>query len=91
MTQLGQLPVIGAKMGDLSGVTDFLRYSGAAAQSMQNAVSTLQSGVNSGSIGTWLDTGSALIEQATDGLTNAAKGAQLLTGWLAGRKDGGES
>ena len=91
ITQLGQLPVIGAKMGDLSGVTDFLRYSGAAAQSMQNAVSTLQSGVNSGNIGTWLDTGSAFIEQATDGLTNAAIGAQLLAGWLAGRKDGGAS
>ena len=30
-------------------------------------------------------------QQATDGLTNAAIGAQLLAGWLAGRKDGGAS
>ena len=91
VSELGKLPVIGQAMGNLSGVTDFLNYTGAAAQSMQNAVSTLQGGINSGSIGTWLDTGSALIEQATDGLTNAAKGAQQLTGWLAGRKDGGAS
>ena len=89
VTELGKLPVIGQAMGNLSGVTDFLNYTGAAAQSMQTAVNTIQTGVNSGSIGTWLDSGSALIEQAADGLNNAAKGAQALTGWLASRKDGG--
>ena len=91
VTELGKLPVIGQAMGNLSGVTDFLNYTGAAAQSMQTAVNTIQTGVNSGSIGTWLDSGSALIEQAADGLNNAAKGAQALTGWLASRKDGGAS
>ena len=91
VTELGQLPFIGQKMGDLSGVTDFLKYTGAAAQSMNTAVNTLSAGVSSGTIGAWLNTGSALVEQAADGLTNAAKGAQVFTGWLASRSDGGAS
>lgn len=86
--QLNQLPVIGQVMGDLSGVSDFLTYTGAAAQQMGNAMDTLQSGINSGSIGAWLDNGSTLIEQVSDSMTNAAKGAQRLTGWLATRSDG---
>lgn len=86
--QLNQLPVVGQVMGDLSGVSDFLTYTGAAAQQMGNAMDTLQSGINSGSIGAWLDNGSTLIEQVSDSMTNAAKGAQRLTGWLATRSDG---
>lgn len=86
--QLNQLPAIGSYMGDLSGVSDFLTHTSAAARQMGSAVSTLQSGVNSGSIGGWLSNGSALIEQASDSINNAAAGAQKLMGWMATRTDG---
>ena len=40
-----------------------------------NGVSTIQTGVASGSIGTWLDTGGALVEQAADVLPIERTGA----------------
>ena len=86
---LNQLPVIGQRMGDVSGVTDFLTHTAAASRQMGSAVGVLQSGINSGSIGTWLGNGSAFIEQASDSINNAAQGAQRLMGWVAARSDGG--
>ena len=85
---LGRLPEIGAWFGDLAGAADFLAYSGQAARQLSSGVATLQGGIDSGSVGGWLDAAAGFVASADDSLSNAAAGAQSLTAWLAMRKDG---
>lgn len=86
---LGQLPIIGEQMGNITGVVDMLTHAASAAQQIDGAVNVLQSGLDTGSIGAWLSNGSAYIEQAADSLSNAAGAVQSLTGMIAARSDGG--
>lgn len=88
-TNLSELPVIGQRMGNLTGVSDMLTHAAAAAAQVDSAVNSISGGISSGTIGTWLDNGAASIEQAADSLSNAAGAVQGLTGWIATRSDNG--
>lgn len=85
---LNRLPEIGQWLGDLSGAADFLGSIGQATRQMQNSVSVLQNGYDSGSWGDWLAAGAEMLSSAGDSIASAATGAQSLTAWLATRKDG---
>ena len=73
---------------DLSGAAEMLAYGGQAARELSGGLAALRNGAQSGTVGGWLEGGAAAIASATDSLNNGARGAQSLTAWLAGRKDG---
>ena len=90
---LSAMPDVGAWVSDaagvsastVAGVSEFMLYTGAAGQQLGSAVATIQTGVNTGTIGAWLDTGASVMGQVMDSMDNAARGAQILTGVLATR------
>ena len=86
--KLNRLPEVGKYIGNLSGVAEMLAYGGQAARELSGGLAALRNGAQSGTVGGWLEGGAAAIASAADSLNNGARGAQSLTAWLAGRKDG---
>ncbi len=87
---LGNLPVLDQWVDKLHGAADFMSYSSQAAHQLQNTVSILQNGYDSGDWGDWLDSATSALSSVTDSMINATPGAQSLTAWLAIRKDENE-
>lgn len=86
--KLNRLPEVGKYIGNLSGAAEMLAYGGQAARELSGGLAALRNGAQSGTVGGWLEGGAAAIASAADSLNNGARGAQSLTAWLAGRKDG---
>jgi hypothetical protein len=86
--KLNRLPEVGKYIGNLSGAAEMLAYGGQAARELSGSLAALRNGAQSGTVGGWLEGGAAAIASAADSLNNGARGAQSLTAWLAGRKDG---
>lgn len=86
--KLNSLPEVGKYIGNLSGAAEMLSYGGQAARELSGGLAALRNGAQSGTVGGWLEGGAAAIASAADSLNNGARGAQSLTAWLAGRKDG---
>ncbi|HRL35064.1 MAG TPA: phage tail protein, partial [Neisseria sp.] len=85
---LGTLPEVAQRLGDLGGAAEMMAYGGQAARELSGGLAALQAGFDSRRVGDWLDGGVQAVAQAADSLANAAAGAQSLTAWLAARKDG---
>lgn len=85
--RLNALPEITAVMGDLKGAAEFAAQAGQAANRLGSAVGSLRSGIEGGSIGSWLDGAAEAAGSAFDSIQNGAAAAETLTAWLAGRKD----
>ena len=85
---LGTLPEVAQRLGDLGGAAEMMAYGGQAARELSGGLAALQAGFDSRRVGDWLDGGAQAVAQADDILANAAAGAQSLTAWLAARKDG---
>lgn len=86
--KLNRLPEVGKYIGNLSGAAEMLAYGGQAARELSGGLAALRNGAQSGTVGGWLEGGAAAIASVADSLNNGARGAQSLTAWLAGRKDG---
>ena len=86
--KLNKLPEVGKYIGNLSGAAEMLAYGGQAARELSGGLAALRNGAQSGTVGGWLEGGMAAVSAAADSLNNGARGAQSLTAWLAGRKDG---
>lgn len=86
--KLNKLPEVGKYIGNLSGAAEMLAYGGQAARELSGGLAALRNGAQSGTVGGWLEGGAAAIASVADSLNNGARGAQSLTAWLAGRKDG---
>ena len=86
--KLNSLPEVGRYIGNLSGAAEMLAYGGQAARELSGGLAALRNGAQSGTVGGWLEGGAAAIASVADSLNNGARGAQSLTAWLAGRKDG---
>ena len=86
--KLNRLPEVGKYIGNLSGAAEMLAYGGQAARELSGSLAALRNGAQSGTVGGWLEGGAAAVASAADSLNNGARGAQSLTAWLAGRKDG---
>ncbi len=86
--KLNGLPEVGKYIGNLSGAAEMLAYGGQAARELSGGLAALRNGAESGTVGGWLEGGAAAVASAADSLNNGARGAQSLTAWLAGRKDG---
>ena len=86
--KLNRLPEVSKYIGNLSGAAEMLAYGGQAARELSGGLAALRNGAQSGTVGGWLEGGAAAIASAADSLNNGARGAQSLTAWLAGRKDG---
>ena len=86
--KVNRLPEVGKYIGNLSGAAEMLAYGGQAARELSGSLAALRNGAQSGTVGGWLEGGAAAIASAADSLNNGARGAQSLTAWLAGRKDG---
>ena len=86
--KLNRLPEVGKYIGNLSGAAEMLAYGGQAARELSGGLAALRNGAQSGTVGGWLEGGAAAVASTADSLNNGARGAQSLTAWLAGRKDG---
>jgi hypothetical protein len=86
--KLNRLPEVGKYIGNLSGAAEMLAYGGQAARELSGSLAALRNGAQSGTVGGWLEGGAAAIASVADSLNSGARGAQSLTAWLAGRKDG---
>lgn len=86
--KLNTLPEIGQWFGDLSGAAEMLGCGSQAARELSGGMAAIRGGMESGSVGAWLDAGAEAVAAATDSLANGSRGVQSLTAWLATRKDG---
>lgn len=86
--KLNGLPEIGQWFGDLSGAAEMLGYGGRAARELSGGMAAIRGGIESGTVGGWLDTGAQAAAAAADSLADGARGVQSLTAWLAARKGG---
>lgn len=86
--KLNRLPEMGKWFGDLSGAAEMLGYGGQAARELSGGMAAIRGGMESGTVGGWLDAGAEAVAAATDSLANGSRGVQSLTAWLATRKDG---
>ncbi len=85
--KLNRLPEVGQWFGDLSGAAAMLTYGGQAARELGDGMAAIRSGIESGSVGGWLDAGAQAVAAATDSLGSGAAGVQSLTAWVATRRD----
>ena len=87
--RLNMLPSVTGILGDLQGAADFIACTGQAANQLGSAVAGVRSGIESGSIGGWVDAAGIAIDGVAASLGNAACASEMLTGWVAVRKDDG--
>lgn len=86
--KLDALPQAGRYFGSLKGAAEMLSYGGQASRHLADGIAAVRGGVESRSIGGWLDAAAEFAAAAGDSLNNGAAGAESLTAYLAARKDG---
>ena len=85
--RLNGLPEVTSRLGDLAGAVKFTEQAAQAADRLGETVGILRAGVESGSVGGWIEAAGNAVSEASGALENGAAAAQTLTGWLALRKD----
>ncbi len=86
--RLDALPELAQYAGSLKGAAGMLAYADQASRHLADGVAAVRHGVESRSIGAWLDTAAEFAAAANNSLQNGAAAAQSLTAHLAARKDG---
>ena len=84
---LNKLPEITSLFGDLSGAAQFAAQTAQAAHQLGSAVGHIRAGIESGTVGGWLEAGASAVEAAAESMANGAAAAQGLTAFLAVRGD----
>lgn len=88
LAKLNGLPEITSKLGDLKGAAEFATQAVQATRQLSDALGGLRAGYESGTVGGWLNEGSNAADAVAESLSNGALAVQMLTAFIAARKDG---
>lgn len=86
LAKLDGLPEVTAVLGDLSAASQMAAQLGQAGTLLGGTVANLRSGMESGTVGDWLEAASSGVESAAGAVMNGAAAAETLTGLLAARR-----
>ncbi|WP_165009735.1 phage tail protein [Neisseria yangbaofengii] len=86
LAKLNGLPEVTAVLGDLSAAGQMAAQLGQAGTLLGGTVAGLRSGMESGTVGDWLEAASSGVESAAGAVMNGATAAETLTGFLASRR-----
>ena len=86
--KLDALPEAGRYFSNLKGAAEMLSYGNQASRHLADGMAAVRSGVESRSIGGWLEVAAEFAAAAGDSLNNGAVGFESLIAYLAARKDG---
>lgn len=86
LAKLNGLPEVTAVLGDLSAASQMAAQLGQAGTLLGGTVAGLRSGMESGTVGDWLEAASSGVESAAGAVMNGSAAAETLTGLLAARR-----
>lgn len=86
LAKLNGLPEVTAVLGDLSAASQMAAQLGQAGTLLGGTVAGLRSGMESGTVGDWLEAASSGVESAAGAVMNGAAAAETLTGLLVARR-----